>query len=397
MPAKLTPDEVVRRLSLKNPNLIILNPEIIDGVYTTVTVKCKICGVEYQVLVNTLLQGNAQCLGCIGQIAIRGVNDIATTDPWMMEYLVDKEDAYKYKAQSGHKVLTKCPICGSIKLIQISKLHNRRWSCDFCSDHVSYPNKLSRGLLKQLPVTNVEYEYRPKWAKSYKYDNYFEYNNQSYILEMDGGLGHGNSDYKHHKDTEGIKTDKIKDDLAKEHNINVIRIDCLISDFDYIKNNILNSELSQLFDLNNIDWAECEKYTATSIVKEVCDYYMKHDDATTTDIQKKFDIGNSTAKRYLLKGTRLGLCDYTVEEGIKRGQKKRLKSKQNRTPKDTYVYYQGELINIYKTLTEAIKDLNNLYPEVNFNISSVTSKLNRDNNDIMYKNFNIIRKERRIS
>ena len=76
-------------------------------------------------------------------------------------------------------------------------------------------------------------EYSRDWCgsgtrKAYSYDNYFEVNNKKYIVEMDGGLGHGKRTYKSSKkDTNGIKRDIIKDNLAKEHNIEIIRVECL--------------------------------------------------------------------------------------------------------------------------------------------------------------------------
>ena len=58
--------------------------------------------------------------------------------------------------------------------------------CPVCSDGVSYPNKYVRNLLKQLPIENLEYEWKPEWGKQYSYDNYFIYNEKEYIVEADG-------------------------------------------------------------------------------------------------------------------------------------------------------------------------------------------------------------------
>ena len=39
----------------------------------------------------------------------------------------------------------------------------------------------------------------------------------------------------------------------------IIRIECYKSEFEYIKNNILNSELSTILKLNDFDWIKLEK------------------------------------------------------------------------------------------------------------------------------------------
>ena len=78
-------------------------------------------------------------------------------------------------------------------------------------------------------------------------------NGNQYIVEMDGGLGHGNVNYIGEVDTEGRYVDNIKNDLANKHNITLIRIDCfykaLEERFEYIKNNILISDLKNILNL----------------------------------------------------------------------------------------------------------------------------------------------------
>lgn len=56
------------------------------------------------------------------------------------------------------------------------------------------------------------------------YDIYFEKDGKNYIIEMDGGLGHGNRTYtkSDRSKEELLDIDKIKDILAREHDIEVI-------------------------------------------------------------------------------------------------------------------------------------------------------------------------------
>ena len=155
---------------------------------------------------------------------------------------------------------------------------------------------------------------------------YFELNNNKYLIEMDGSIGHG------HKPTinkmsaeESLLKDKIKDEIAKQHNCNMIRINSTISDISVIKNEILNSELSKIFDLSVIDWDKILEFTCRNIVKDVSDYKSKHKLAFSSEIAKKFHISVSTVIQYLKKGTKLGWCNYNGKDEMIRsntGEKK---------------------------------------------------------------------------
>ena len=63
--------------------------------------------------------------------------------------------------------------------------------------------------------------------------------------------------------------DDEKDKLANEHDIEVIRIDCYPSEFEYIRQNVLqNSTLSKIFDLSSINWNKCDEFALSNRVKE---------------------------------------------------------------------------------------------------------------------------------
>ena len=108
------------------------------------------------------------------------------------------------------------------------------------------------------------------------YDMYFEINQEKYIVEMDGAIGHGHeqASKKYHRRTpeESLRIDKLKEEIAEECGCKVIRIDAIVSDLDYLKVNIYKSELNNLFDLSIIDWQKVFEYTCTNLVKQVCDY-----------------------------------------------------------------------------------------------------------------------------
>ena len=124
---------------------------------------------------------------------------------------------------------------------------------------------------------------------------------------MDGGF-HYDQNFGEQTPEKVIERDKIKEKLAKEHNIKLIRIDCQKSDKDYISKNILNSVLSKMFDLSNIDWNECHANSLKSIVKQSCDLYEEGYSSYKIAEILKCSVG--TIMRYLKLGTELSWCDY---------------------------------------------------------------------------------------
>ena len=71
---------------------------------------------EYWISEYSLIKGSGcACCSDSPQIVVKGINDIATTNPELAKYFVNKEDTYKYNKSSNKKVLTKCPNCGYIK------------------------------------------------------------------------------------------------------------------------------------------------------------------------------------------------------------------------------------------------------------------------------------------
>lgn len=296
-----------------------INPSIeIIGEYTGILddleCRCKICEGTFIRVAKKTAEGIG-CPICSGRLVIPGINDIATIRPDLVKYFVNEEDTKKYTYGNAKKVQIRCPDCGHEKSMRISSLSLYGYSCPKCGDGVSYPNKFSRYLLDQLPVKNVEYEWCPKWiveenTHPYRYDNYFEYDGKKYVLEMDGGF-HFMKYYKSNLSLEETQDrDREKDMLAENHNIHMIRIDCKMSDSNYIINNILSSELGSIFDLSSIDWDYCKRMACKSYVKSVCDYYMLNKDKRIPEIASLFKLSVHSIQKYLKKGTQLGFCDY---------------------------------------------------------------------------------------
>lgn len=254
-----------------------------------------------------------RCPYCSNRRVLVGYNDIATTRPDIFSLLTNKEDGYKYVAGSKHKTNFTCPLCGKIQKKEIADVSVRGFSCNNCSDSISFPNKFGRFFCSQLPIGEYDIEWQPEWVKPFFYDIHFVWKSVAYIIEWDGE--------QHFEETNAFKLtlkeiqqrDAIKEDLARKNNVHVIRIDCRKSECEYIKNNILNSELSLMFDLSNIDWEACNMHAQKNLVKEACRMYEENT-KNYKEIAKALHIGESTARQYIRRGIVSGWCTYDSEK-----------------------------------------------------------------------------------
>lgn len=261
--------------------------------------------------------GGHGCPYCAGHKAWVGETDLWATRPDIARLLKDPKDGYRYTSGSNAKADFICPDCGSINNKRIHMVCERGLFCNKCADGVSYPNKFGRAFLEQLPIENWICEYQPRWTGQYLYDNYFEYNGEQYILEMDGALHYEGGVLRGKSLEERQEVDRIKTDDAIKHNVNIIRIDCNTSDAAYISNNILKSELNQIFDLQNIDWDACDRKAQSNNVLIACEMY-KNGEYSIQKIAQALRVSDFTARRYLQQGARLGLCDYTSKLSLER-------------------------------------------------------------------------------
>lgn len=312
MSKKLTHKEFIEKLKIQNKHFANGKFNIIGEYVNSVTkINCECClGHLWSVTPAHLLHDGCGCPYCCGNAIWRGFNDLWTTRPDVAKLLKNHNDGYKFGQHSNQKVEFICPKCSCVVIKSINDVSRQGLSCSMCADGVSYPNKFGRSLLKQLPIEDFKCEYSPKWAHPYRYDNYFKYKGQSYILEMDGAFHFEEKPYSKLSLDERIRIDDIKTEIATKHGVIVMHIDCRISKFDYIKKSILQSGLSQLFDLSSIDWNLCDKISCNSLVKTACDLYASGIHSTTM-IGKILCISSKATLDYLKRGTRVGWCNYT--------------------------------------------------------------------------------------
>ena len=335
---------------------------------------------KWKAQAGSILYERTGCPYCSGRYAIEGETDLLTVRPDVAKLLKDKNDGRRYTAYSNKQTMFVCPECGTEQLKTISNVCNQGLSCNACGDGISYPNKFARNLLKQIGVKKVEYEWGPDWIAPYLYDNYFEYNNQKYILEMDGRMGHGNNlnEAPRISGIYGIELDLLKDNKANEHGIIVIRIDCaykyIYDRFNYIKNSIINSELSHLFDLSGVDWEECDKCGMRSEMIIAADMYLQG--YTVGDISKIMQHSDSTIVNWLKITTKIGKCNYDPYES-----RRRSKSKHTGYSINQYDI-SGLFVNTYMSSHEVERRIN--IPSRTI-CSAIKSKSHKSHNFLWYK------------
>ena len=314
--------------------------------------RCNKCGQE-----NFIIEGNISNKGCCpvcrGLTVVEGINDIATTDSWMISFFQNPEDAKRYyHGNSTVKIHFKCPDCGRVKrnTMTIDTLYNTKSIGCVCKDGFSYPNKLMYSICEQLKekgeIADFESEFNEEWLERRRFDFLLIPNGseqKSIIVEMDGKLGHGHDTRDKNISAKATKRiDEWKDNLARLKGYTVIRIDAKKSEVSYIRDNIYKSKLSDVFDLRIIDWDLADKFACSNYVKQVCLYYENNKPLTTQELGEVFNISDTTALRYIKRGEKYGWCKYDWDLYYKRRHSYHQKEHEEfiKRMKDVCSYYE---------------------------------------------------------
>jgi len=311
---KLTLEEIKERLKYININI-----EILSDKYTNANskLKCK-CLIDNHIWAPTWsnLSIGQGCPVCGGRILHDG-NRLSILRPDLIKYFVNPKDADNYTMSSHKKVQLICPDCGKekINMTKVSDLSKQGFSCSYCSDGISIPEKFGIYLLKQL---DIEFETQKilDWCKNKRYDEYFFLNGKGVIVECHGiqhyeqsAIGRGLS--------EEIANDTYKMELALLNGIeldNYIVVDARYSTFEYLKENFTKS-FSGHFNLSNVNWGEIWTNCQKSILLEVCEHWNNRKEyENITTIGKMFGLEKSTVRKYVKRGAELALCEYDAKE-----------------------------------------------------------------------------------
>lgn len=339
--------------------------------------KCLNCGFEGEKSEFDLQVTWCPCCCSSPKVVVEGVNDIPTIAPWMVPYFQGGyEEAKLYNCNSSKKIYPICPLCGRVKEkpIAIHQIYNAKSIGCVCGDGISYPNKVMHSILSQLNIDFIP-EYTEDWLGLNRFD--FCIPHLMIMIEMDGNLGHGKNVFNGHKLTKNeeenkrltsLYKDNLKDDVALKHGYKVIRIDSSVSEIDYIKKNALNSELSKHFDLSKIDWKSCDEFALKNLIKETCDYFKEHANASYEYVANKFHISKCTVGRYLKRGLKVNWITDSEYKNILKNNKKH---------KETYVYdLDFNLLNKFSSALDLVKNSKEIFG-VQFSSGGITEAVKK--------------------
>lgn len=304
------------KIPLKRKN----RPEGCEKGYILECTRCKYPDgsyYRYEVLESNV-KANKGCPICAERTVVEGINDIATVRPSVVQWFKNKEDAKKISLQSNNKITFKCVHCGFERDIYVTNFYKRGFICPVCSDGTSYPEKLISNILKQINVDFV-YQYSPKYLhkndngeRSFRKSDFF-INSVNLVIEADGEMGHEGGiihGYSKVSLEECIAIDKWKEEQHLLHGIKTIRINCFESNMEYIRENILKSELVNYFDFSSVDWDEADKRTADSLKIEACKIKRENPNMSVLELSRILNRSDTCIRRYLKFGHKHGWCYY---------------------------------------------------------------------------------------
>lgn len=266
------------------------------------------CGHRWDARITDRNKGRGCPYCCHNSKVLKGYNDLWTTHEYIASLLVNSEDGYKYTYGSSKGVNFRC-FCGEIINEKVNRVITRGLSCILCKDGISFGEKVVYILLNELRVPFIK-EYIPDWLPNKRYDFYIE--DLSCIIEVMGSQHYVENGFNGKLSLlEITENDARKKRKALSNAIKYyIELDTRESNIEYIKESILNSQLSSLWNLNNICWKSIFLKATKSLIIDVCGYY-KNEEINITKISEKFSISVTTVIKYLKRGNDLGLCEYT--------------------------------------------------------------------------------------
>lgn len=345
-------DEVIRKFVGVHGDKYDYSEIKYNGAHSKIMIFCKVKGHGFFPQSPTSHMSGVGCPYCSG-ISTSDDNRLSIKRPDLLKYLVNIDDGHNLSVSSNKKIYLKCPDCGkpTRNQVAVDKLSRRGFSCAYCNDRISIPEKFCMNILMQLGI-----DFEPQkifdWAKDKRYDIYLE--KYGVVAEIHG--------MQHYRETNRgrtleheISNDLTKKKLAIENGINenkYITIDCRYSEFEYLRENNIKA-LSQILCLDNIDWSLVWENSQASLLAKACDMWKNKDtnQCSVSSISKQFKVCKNTVLSWLNKGAKLGLCDYNGK----------INHKNILSDMHSIKVYQYDmdmnLIKIWKSATEIEKEL----------------------------------------
>lgn len=341
---------------------------------------CNVCGwTEGWIREDSLSEGCC-CSCCSNKTAVENINSIVAKEEtqWMIKYFQGGYDEAKlYTKCSGQRIIPVCPDCGRIKdkPMLISNIYKRHSINCGCSDRTSYGEKVMFNVLEQLELgftTQLTHTVLT-WCKNYLYDFYIP--SLNIIIETHGEQHYIQTNRKQAKNLyEEQENDKAKKELALSNGIkeeNYIVIDCRKSELGFIKNSILNSNLSKIYNLSIIDWKRVEEFALSSRIKEACDLWNKGI-KPTREIGCLMKLSYPTIIRYLTKGEYIGWTTYNGREELIKGAKR-----QGKNGKLVEIFKGDKSLGIFKSCAELSRQSEELF-DIKFNLNGIVRVCNKE-------------------
>lgn len=266
-----------------------------------------------------------QCPVCSGRKTKWNYNSIAWKHPEMISWFANIEDAYNNSIGSHSKVEFICPKCGqNVGKKVIKNVINNGISCPYCGDGIPVGERIFQ---TACDLAHIKYKRQATfdWSEKYIYDFYLY--DLNYIVEIDGQQHYSSG--SSFESVSGLtyedqkKIDEYKEELAYKNGIKeVLHICAYSSDFDKIRCAIQGCIWLYLnTNIYNIDWNECEKISAHSMVHICAEEWNKGYDATY--IVNKYSYCGSSVNNWLTQAQKIGLTkDYSKKNAdYRRGRK----------------------------------------------------------------------------
>lgn len=293
--------------------------------------------------------------------------EVAFTRPDLIKFFDDISDAFKFVKTDNAQVCFKCPKCGFKKINSIHEINDYGFTCDKCENHSNgYPNKFMMSFLDQLHCNYIVEANRNKtgfeWLEKYRFDFLLEHEGKFYFIEMDGHFHFNNNRMNGVTAEESQAIDRYKDEIANKNGCQVIRIDCnykgINNRFNYIKNNIINSELMSVLRIkeSDIDWQQCDRDALSNILYTICECWNTGI-RDTKAIAKQLGLSWSCVYDNLKKGVNLGLCDYDPNFTREMTRKRQ----RDKTSIPVKVLQNEKLIGIFESSSELSRQSESLF------------------------------------
>ena len=352
-----TTESFKSELQQNNPHLHLFSE--INGSKEDVVLYCDECNNYFNITPTKLQTRQYSCPVCSNKTCygedkittksrlILGVNTVFDLRKDLIKFFKNQEDAKNFTLGSYEEVQLICPDCGKERTMKINQLTHDGFNCHYCSDGVSYPNKLLHQLLflRKGFVEKFDFEYKDSWTNDKKYDGYFKLNGIEYLCEM-----HGSPHYQDAWNSveEVQENDRYKEELAKKNRYNLIVIDCRIEIFSYIVPNIKASKLQELLNFSEEEYIAAGEQAEKSLVKKACELYNKK--YKIKEIVEELKLCSATVETYLKRGQEIGLVQgYIDENGKKVGAQNR-----RRTPVIIY-NSENEIVSECPRINDAVQ------------------------------------------